>query len=263
MGRSASRGPRACGGVPWLRVLEVVAGAWSPRVRGCSSSSASVSRWVSWSPRVRGCSRVGVGVGLLVLVVPARAGVFPPSAPPCPGRPRGPRACGGVPLGGVIQHAWLTWSPRVRGCSPARTDQQPWWQVVPARAGVFPGRRTRGRTRRSGPRACGGVPCSFNSGVRLRRWSPRVRGCSRAGARWWWLGRVVPARAGVFPLTVAGTGGVVRGPRACGGVPRGNGFPAAWVAWSPRVRGCSPRAQRTAPHARVVPARAGVFPSWT
>ncbi|QEV51340.1 hypothetical protein CP981_06380 [Streptomyces platensis] len=71
------------------------------------------------SPRPRGWSRAAredLGEGV---VVPAHAGLVPPSPAPCRLGRRGPRACGVGPGVELQQITLAQWSPRVRGCSHA------------------------------------------------------------------------------------------------------------------------------------------------
>ncbi len=132
--------------------------------------------------------------------------------------------------------------------------------VVPARAGVVPRRSRRRWVPRSGPRACGGGPCTAASGGSCSMWSPRVRGWSP----WWALDRgcdsVVPARAGVVPAGRRSDSAAAGGPRACGGGPTRMAPEEARTVWSPRVRGWSPGLAQGDEQVGVVPARAGVVP---
>ncbi len=112
---------------------------------------------------------------------------------------------------------WM-WSPRVRGCSRSRRTKAKGIWVVPARAGVFPARRSPRRAAARGPRACGGVPGPPARRASSPGWSPRVRGCSRFGSYPPLRRGVVPARAGVVPSPRRSARPPPSGPRACGGV---------------------------------------------
>ncbi len=193
-------------------------------------------------------------------VVPARAGVFPDRDRWPWARSRGPRACGGVPVAEAVRIIRPEWSPRVRGCSPYVTCMPRGRIVVPARAGVFPRGTVMAAWVEGGPRACGGVPCTPSATPTAGSWSPRVRGCSRLRLRDHRHDDVVPARAGVFPMSATASGPWRRGPRACGGVPHCDASSLDDPMWSPRVRGCSRTAVGDHGRHQVVPARAGVFP---
>ncbi len=239
-GRRCGCGPRACGVVPYERLLNAKATAWSPRVRGCS--------------------RLPGRAALHRLVVPARAGLFPSARRPTAASDGGPRACGVVPGWLISQITRGAWSPRVRGCSLLAQDAVLAEGVVPARAGLFPRPLPVVASPLRGPRACGVVPSSSMRRPSATRWSPRVRGCSPCLPQRAWWQVVVPARAGLFPRTAARSAGPAGGPRACGVVPAASTFPEWWPRWSPRVRGCSHHAGRHPDESGVVPARAGLFP---
>ena len=90
--------------------------------------------------------------------------------------------------------------------------------------------------------------------------SPPARGSSRLSVSVYSHGRVVPARAGIFP---GGTGGAAvkpRRPRPRGDLPYRKHPKRMLLASSPPARGSSRRARIRAGRRRVVPARAGIFP---
>ncbi len=72
---------------------------------------------------------------------------------------------------------------------------------------------------------------------------------------------MLPARAGLFPPAATNRRGCGRAPRACGAVPRQAFAQVAAGVCSPRVRGCSLVLGGIAREVRVLPARAGLFPS--
>ncbi len=177
--RTATGRPRACGGGPGRLDDPQNESVSSPRLRG-------------WSRRLR-ATLAGPRV------VPAPAGVVPPSdAVACP-RGRRPRACGGGPSGStsIVEGSWS--SPRLRGWSPSRPSAAARKSVVPAPAGVVPSLSRMTRSTRGRPRACGGGP---GAGVRAQLTlgsSPRLRGWSRSGVHAAAGRKVVPAPAGVVP----------------------------------------------------------------
>ncbi len=238
-----ARGPRACGGGP--------------------TSSDSKPKKSKWSPRVRGWSRRSARRIFSGSVVPARAGVVPPTGSSASRPDGGPRACGGGPSYTPSLVNAGSWSPRVRGWSRDVPPLRAGRDVVPARAGVVP-RRRRGRWCRScGPRACGGGPDRSGYTYFATAWSPRVRGWSRSLGRRDLVQVVVPARAGVVPPPSPSSTSSSCGPRACGGGPNAVVAAGTGPQWSPRVRGWSQRGRRCRHRPSVVPARAGVVPSRT
>ena len=231
-----------------------------PRARG------GVPSWRSWrcirrmsSPRTRGCSRVGVGQLQPDSVVPAHAGVFHSTASADGPRPGRPRARGGVPPHQTVTPECSQSSPRTRGCSRYPDVGLVRDGVVPAHAGVFPGRARPTPSWSRRPRARGGVPRAPTTRSELSRSSPRTRGCSGADQRLILRAVVVPAHAGVFRTWTPNDWPASRRPRARGGVPRRAGMWSTRIPSSPRTRGCFHH--RTVPHRvqPVVPAHAGVF----
>ena len=207
---------RGCSGVrpvldAGVPVVPARAGLFRSRARSCVHSScrprasgAVPNIPQSWfvmdrsSPRERGCSPLGGNERVVVLVVPARAGLFPsPGTRFFGGRSR-PRASGAVPITATYEPCVATSSPRERGCSPAVRVFEVEGVVVPARAGLFP---TAGPTRpgsSSRPRASGAVPGTEVSRIAEVGSSPRERGCSSAAGAGTTVAGVVPARAGLF-----------------------------------------------------------------
>ncbi len=205
-------------------IFRVLGGAsrrtWGrPRPRGdLPPADERVDHRLLSSPPARGSSGWRDAGGTAGVVVPARAGIFPPawsswrSSGSRP-RPRGdlPSAVSPVavrpesspPARGSSDFlaSGVTWGrvvPAARGSSPFRPGGTGRHRVVPARAGIFLARprpciRCAGR-----PRPRGDLPLSRGrrlSGV----WSfPPARGSSSDGRRRICLGAVVPARAGVF-----------------------------------------------------------------
>ena len=153
-------------------------------------------------------------------------------------------------------------SPRERGSS--RVAQFPPLRrgVVPARAGVIPGRRCGDGTCRRRPRASGGHPSgTVRHGHRLVS-SPRERGSSPDALILSMRRHVVPARAGV--IRTSGRTALLRSsrPRASGGHPPARRICRECPVSSPRERGSSRHPTRFVDQRGVVPARAGVIQGW-
>ena len=236
-------GPRACGDVPGASPLHGILGLWSPRMRGCSQ-----------------CSTAKTSISA---VVPAHAGMFPVQLADWNINSGGPRACGDVPHIVCAGEGELGWSPRMRGCSRGVRRMLRQHRVVPAHAGMFPRNQNERDSRLRGPRACGDVPFAWSKVLSCFQWSPRMRGCSRAGGAQLHARGVVPAHAGMFPPTTSPREGATCGPRACGDVPAWNQIYTALGMWSPRMRGCSRLHRYERQRQLVVPAHAGMFPPRT
>ena len=252
--------PRARGDVPGMRWRLNISGRFSPRTRGCSSGcvgrcpvvyvfpahagmflgvTTTRPETCPFSPRTRGCSaatRIGKFEGT---VFPAHAGMF---------RHRGvvghrgrgfPRARGDVPHALVIIISMKVFSPRTRGCSSRPRNHHQHEGVFPAHAGMF---RIRvgvcGHPNRF-PRARGDVPRKHLMVARLRRFSPRTRGCSGGYQPAPYTGPVFPAHAGMFLPWQTRNCASMSFPRARGDVPDFGKGSLFTVEFSPRTRGCS------------------------
>ena len=174
------------------------------------------------------------------IVVPAQAGLFPPSPSRRWAGTCRPRAGGAVPrlrLEGIIR---VGSSPRRRGCS--RRAARP-----------VPGGERR-------PRAGGAVPVRRIAGWLLFESSPRRRGCSERADMDDPEQHVVPAQAGLFRSSRPPGCPGPRRPRAGGAVPGIECPPTTTCTSSPRRRGCSAGGRCLMPVRSVVPAQAGLFP---
>ena len=110
--------------------------------------------------------------------------------------------------------------------------------VLPAYAGMFPGRSRTETAADGSPRVCGDVSRKNRPLLRSLWFSPRMRGCFwRYGAfseRSW----VLPAYAGMFPGCGATSKSKNRSPRVCGDVSEGHQVSLEDLKFSPRMRGC-------------------------
>ncbi len=232
--------PRACEGVPIAPRSACAARHCSPRLRGCSHE-------MDWRTR-------------RIQLLPASAGVFPRPARGAAHRPAAPRACGGVPRRDGTLSRSRPCSPRLRGCSLAIQREAARRHLLPAPAGVFPTPSPRSKSRRTAPRACGGVPEVQAGEGETGICSPRLRGCS-LGAGVAPAGcRLLPAPAGVFPRGCSAAPSAPPAPRACGGVPAARLHASRTPRCSPRLRGCSHQQADQHVADALLPAPAGVFP---
>ena len=148
----------------------------------------------------------------------------------------------------------------MRGCSSRANSEDAREAVVPAHAGMFPCPPSPSHREIRGPRACGDVPSPARRDSQGRKWSPRMRGCSRDHAQVQTVVRVVPAHAGMFPVPLCMPLASAGGPRACGDVPGAMTDIMVEGGWSPRMRGCSLVVHLIQKVVNVVPAHAGMFP---
>ncbi len=130
------------------------------------------------SPHARGSSRARDAMDRAAQVVPARAGIFPPSnsfLPRCQGRPR---TRGDLPAKQTIRHSVAASSPHARGSSHRERAKRGDAVVVPARAGIF--RSTAGTDCGSGcrPRTRGDLPTNTARVETQKGSSPHARGSS-------------------------------------------------------------------------------------
>ncbi len=110
------------------------------------------------------------------------------------------------------------------------------------------------------PRACGDGPWSAVAPNQPPTCSPRVRGWSRKRPARWAAASVLPARAGLVPLTGPARSSWGSAPRACGDGPPDRVTVSASASCSPRVRGWSQQRRRQRRRGGVLPARAGMVP---
>ena len=109
-----------------------------PRIRGdvpIRGLAFDIHRW--FSPHTRGCSDYYPIGGILTVVFPAYAGMFPtPGARQQPAAGF-PRIRGDVPCVGLVAATRDGFSPHTRGCSGAAPACFPGKEVFPAYAGMF------------------------------------------------------------------------------------------------------------------------------
>ncbi len=216
----------------------------APRASGDGPASQDLAvAQTECSPRERGWSRGLEQVQYRRRVLPARAGMVPGSPSPRPRCLCAPRASGDGPRDDTTQCGLESCSPRERGWSRTHHTERRLKRVLPARAGMVPSRPGvyPGSTR--APRASGDGPSNGLSGIVNSECSPRERG---------WSGF---ARLGVV--------GVQGAPRASGDGPvapvRGD-----WLGTcSPRERGWSRLRDLGYQQITVLPARAGMVPSFS
>jgi len=207
----------------------------APRARGDGPlGQLLIRRRVHCSPRTRGWSPHGEQRRVGSLLLPAHAGMVPVLAVPGPEVAAAPRARGDGPLPacGAVQRGAC--SPRTRGWSLVPEDQGSGQHLLPAHAGMVPSRAKGAPPSGAAPRARGDGPLDAVKAEKDLTCSPRTRGWSqfeRAGSH---FAELLPAHAGMVPVTAGSSLVAEPAPRA-----RGDG-PAS-LCRSRRPPFCSPR----------------------
>ncbi len=245
--RSASVVPARAGIFPGGDHLRHLRGG-RPRPRGdlpqvVLSAPASTSS----SPPARGSSPSKRAMSATGPVVPARAGIFPPRRDADDDSVRRPRPRGDLPPADPISPRGSTSSPPARGSSLVRVSHGAATSVVPARAGIFPGRRRRTGKAVGRPRPRGDLPTVSVVAERFCLSSPPARGSSLGGEFRRGGHTVVPARAGIFPRTRHATCPRRSRPRPRGDLPSPPAETTPAYRSSPPARGSSARSRAARP----------------
>ncbi len=150
-------------------------------------------------------------------------------------------------------------SPRVWGCSDVVLVDDERLHILPTRVGMFRGSRPVGWSSVYSPHACGDVPFDEMFPDRMVAFSPRVWGCSATPSHCATNASILPTRVGMFrPLLIRPL--LIRhSPHACGDVPYSVYVHGRWIAFSPRVWGCSGRVQAHQRPQEILPTRVGMF----
>ena len=210
---------------------------------------------------MRGKRVGGIGHGLRIRIIPARAGQTQPESYRRRSTPDHPRACGANP---VIVTPFLNTagsSPRVRGKQFGRRLGELPDRIIPARAGQTASSGSGLPAASDHPRACGASPGPWSSDDMRGGSSPRVR-----GKRWRRSGfprrvRIIPARARQTADGSKTGGGFADHPRACGANQAHQRAEFASAGSSPRVRGKRTAGTVHGPSSGIIPARAGQTPA--
>ena len=119
--------------LPWWEAVTCF-----PRVRGdVPQIEDTIAAARRFSPRARGCSFSGITVGLVGVVFPACAGMFPRRRNILHVTPGFPRVRGDVPQPAPTLERVKVFSPRARGCSYFLSRGRALDGVFPAYAGMF------------------------------------------------------------------------------------------------------------------------------
>jgi hypothetical protein len=232
--------PRTRGGISTVGLEDAVPLLSSPHARGY------------FRPRRGSCSARGL--------FPARAGVFPFRTARWGTHRTLPRTRGGISMRFAQSSRYFFSSPHARGYFRQDRGQPEHQQLFPARAGVFPARRSRPARWRSLPRTRGGISMVVRETGKRYDSSPHARGYFRARRARWLPGRLFPARAGVFPRRGRTHPGAAPLPRTRGGISDVGGVVKVVQDSSPHAWGYFHPPRTQLPRDQLFPARAGVFP---
>ncbi len=219
---------------PWQSNTENTA----PRARGDGPWPHPLpSRMIGCSPRTRGWTYVVIASHFCAMLLPAHAGMDPPSAPPPATSATAPRARGDGPTRPVAEQHRKYCSPRTRGWTLAPSVAQPDDRLLPAHAGMDLRRDRQPLLRHAAPRARGDGPRSRSHASKRSVCSPRTRGWTYVVIASHFCAMLLPAHAGMDP----GRGRTLRrgrsAPRARGDGPQYTGVTVCWCNCSPRTRG--------------------------
>ena len=176
--------------------------AHRPRARGGVPLSPHCSRAQrTSSPRTRGCTAAAGAKDEGPDIVPAHAGVYRSHGVSASRWNHRPRARGGVPSIRLDEFYRTLSSPRTRGCTGERSQEDEAGAIVPAHAGVYRVAGCDSRLPPHRPRARGGVPILPPGSTISLRSSPRTRGCTDRDDVRRRIPPIVPAHAGVYRRT--------------------------------------------------------------
>ncbi|RLV78574.1 putative secreted protein [Streptomyces rapamycinicus NRRL 5491] len=234
----------------------------APRTRGDGPTwTWGGPRRFACSPHPRGSSQQALHVTMTQPLLPAPAGMVPPprrtrahSLPlPAPAgmvphaRPAGsagvaaPRTRGDGPKAQQAADAVCPCSPHPRGWSQAAAGAAGARYLLPAPAGMVPGRRGGGRGPVPAPRTRGDGPARRSAGGSSTACSPHPRGWSPHGS--------------------PGSGPARTAPRTRGDGPPKEALRKGSMACSPHPRGWSRGGDHALGHADLLPAPAGMVPT--
>src|SRR5690625_835883 len=216
----------------------------APRTRGDGPSRSSTgSLEGGCSPHARGWSLPHGGLFVREDVLPARAGMVPPL--PLTPMPHGgaPRTRGDGPGHTLGEGGQAECSPHARGWSLSEEGGLRATPVLPARAGMVPVPPETITTLSSAPRTRGDGPTIPTPPRARSTCSPHARGWSRRRNRAPLRGAVLPARAGMVPVSRDRAVSRLGAPRTRGDGPTPGVDGLLHTQCSPHARGWSPGAR--------------------
>ncbi len=253
--------PAHAGMDPWSASARVRPGA-APRARG-DGPGTPVWRGSppGCSPRTRGWTHAVGGVPKGPRLLPAHAGMDPQRLRRPRTQPPAPRARGDGPRSRRRRSAEVSCSPRTRGWTRSETFRDVVTSLLPAHAGMDPHRPVGGRARPPAPRARGDGPHTTRDPSPRGYCSPRTRGWTRSRRPPNNSTPLLPAHAGMDPVSPESRRKTSTAPRARGDGPVSTTVRMSARDCSPRTRGwtrCPPRRRHGR---RLLPAHAGMDPA--
>ena len=109
------------------------------------------------------------------------------------------------------------------------------------------------------PHACGGVPFQSIKENKVRKFSPRMWGCTGSAGTRASSDSVFPTHVGVYLKIPPNRSTAKRFPHACGGVPLRLASLRSWMAFSPRMWGCTDVTKVKPAETIVFPTHVGVY----
>ncbi len=233
----------------------------APRTRGDGPSAPPSPRGIQFcSPHPRGWSQAAVRRHWPVGLLPAPAGMVPHSGPQGPGRWSAPRTRGDGPWASARSVPSTCCSPHPRGWSltQARKDRDA--GLLPAPAGMVPGRRLVRCRRPAAPRTRGDGPSLRPARTGTLVCSPHPRGWSLGVGSFGAVDLLLPAPAGMVPHSGPQGPGRWSAPRTRGDGPGSVPATYQYQLCSPHPRGWSRDAGVHRQGGRLLPAPAGMVP---
>ncbi len=233
----------------------------APRARGVGPQLQHLFRVHDpCSLRPRGWSRRALRGDRAGQLLPAPAGMDPPSPSGTTRPAAAPRARGVGPASPSTRPPRTSCSPRARGWSQRGQPQRRPARLLPAPAGLVPSPCAACGTTPAAPRTRGIGPTAGGTVGSQMRCSPRPRGWSRSRKSRTQPRCLLPAPAGLLPPLPSRQPAGGSAPRACGVGPGGVVYVHAWVRCSPRPRGWPPFPPGGAGGEELLPAPAGLVP---
>ncbi len=148
-----------------------------------------------------GCTRRFRSIYDNPLILPTHVGVYHDEGKHWKRGKDSPHACGGVPRSGIHRSPIFLFSPRMWGCTIYITILKDLSNILPTHVGVYHIDVMNLSLHLYSPHACGGVPTARSNLKCLRKFSPRMWGCTWDGPAFSKPTRILPTHVGVYHPT--------------------------------------------------------------